>query len=44
VKGSLETPAYAVSVADIDQKMIMWEDLEGVVEVYTPFKLEKLKK
>ncbi|ADM27584.1 hypothetical protein Igag_0756 [Ignisphaera aggregans DSM 17230] len=43
VKGSLETPVYAVSVTDIDQKLIKREDLKGVVEVYIPLRLEKLE-
>jgi len=43
VKGLLETPVYVVSVADIDQKMVKWEDLKGVVEVYMSFRLEKLE-
>ena len=42
-KGSLATPAYAVSVAEIDQKFVKSEDLRGVVEVFVRFRQELLE-
>jgi hypothetical protein len=41
---AVTTPAYAVNVADIDQKLVRREDLCGVVEVPLSFKPEKLSK
>ncbi len=43
VKGSLETPAYAINAVEIDRRLIKEEDLRGIVEVCIPFRPEQLK-
>ncbi len=42
-RGSLETPAYAVNVAEIDRRLIREDDLQGIVEVLVSFKSEQLE-
>lgn len=42
-RGSLETPTYAVSVAEIDRELISEDSLQGIVEVPLLFKPEQLE-
>jgi len=42
-RGSLETPAFAVNAAKIDQKLVREDSLQGIVEVSVTFRPEQLE-